>query len=365
MNILDYITWRGDLSFSQVSMNEVDSLIFSSLCYETFDGLLTHSMTLNELGELYFKKYNEADLKKRISLTYRHYELLKACMYTKRYGDLIVSDYVNDIDRAQDLQFSAMTFSYKKDWKYIAYRGTDDTIVGWKEDFMLGYKDEIVSEKKAKEYLHHILDQHIPFSKMHYYLGGHSKGGHLAMYACKDLPRKWHSKIEFIHNFDGPGFKPSFFKNRSIKSLLNKMTTFIPPSSFFGRMFDHQGTILVLDSEQIGLLQHNPLFWQVSPTTFNYTTISEGSNKALVKFNELMGTYNLSQLETIIETLFSIFNQLEIYVLADLLEIDLMDIITSLKFVNDLDSDTRKVVKELLLMIINVTEITIRKKTSE
>lgn len=366
MNIIDYITWRGDLTFSQVPINEVDSLIFTCLCYETFDDILTSPMTLNELGERFFKKYQEVNLKKRVTLTSHLYEVLKACMYTRRYGDLMVSDFVNEIDETKDLQFSAMTFSYKKDFKYIAYRGTDDTIVGWKEDFMLAYKDEILSEKKAKEYLLNILNKHSPFSKTKYYLGGHSKGGHLAMYACKDLPKKWHSKIQFIHNFDGPGFKPEFYDNNAIKALQSKMTTYIPPSSFFGRMFSHQGETLVLNSEQIGLLQHNPLFWHVQPTTFDYElSVSEGSNKALVKFNELMNTYDLKQLETIIESLFSIFKQLNIAVLADLLEINLMDIITSLKFFNDLDGDTKKVVKELLLMILNITEITVHKKTSE
>lgn len=358
MDMLHYIHWRGDLTFEERPLNEIDSLLLSVLSYEQFDDILYSNTSLNiqRVCEIFFKKYSEEELKARRTFTYRSYELLKEMAYCPRYKDLELSNYVDEIDEELNLQFSAITYSYKNKFKYIAFRGTDDTIVGWKEDFTMIYKDEVLSQKKAVDYIQNIFKAQKPFSRTKYYIGGHSKGGNLAIYASLNAPKQMRNKIERIDNFDGPGFDLSFWDLHQNQSLNNKITTYIPEASFFGRLFKLEGKTLIFKSNQRGLLQHMPFNWHVDVTKFVYEeSFSEGSDKAIHKFNDLMQSYSKNEREELVEGLFSIFKKLEIYTIEDLTEINFNRIINSLKEINNLNSDAKKVIKELLVMIVDIT----------
>lgn len=360
MDMFDYISWRSDLTFDSFELNEIDSLIFSTLCYEEFDEIFKkyNKLTINQLHDLFFKLYKEEELKTRKTLTARSYEVLKKCAHTKRYGNIIVSNYVNEIDEKNNLQFSATTFSHKNKWKYIAFRGTDHTIVGWKEDFMIAYKSTINSEKKAKDYLESILNQETIFHKPYYYIGGHSKGGHLAIYASQILKSKQLNRLKFIHNFDGPGFNESFWESPEIQLLLPKITAYIPSSGFFGRLFAHQEKEIIIQSKGAGLLQHSPFNFQLIPIEFiKEKQFSEGSNQAIEKFNDLINKYKNEEREEIIEALFSIFYELNIHTLADLTRLDINSVISSIKLVNNLSSNSKIVIREILIIILKVTDL--------
>ncbi len=356
MDMLDYIKWRGDLSFDERPLNEVDSLIFSTLSYETFEGIQLPK-TMKEVSNVFFKKYTIEELSKRKSFTYRSFEVLKAASLSNRFEDIIVDHYVNVIDEEKNIQFSAVTFSFKNKWKYIAFRGTDDTIVGWKEDFMLLYKDEIESYQKIKDYLNLVFREHKPFSNTKYYIGGHSKGGHLALYASSLIPEKLHKHIISIYNFDGPGFDQQFYLNGNVKKLLPKMTTYTPAASFFGRLFKHHEKIQLISSEQKGLLQHSMFNWQVNVNRFNYeNNYTDGSDKAIQKFNETISKYTIKEREHIVESLFDVYKQLNIFTIEDLLNINPNRVFNSLKQLNELDNDTKKVIFDFLMIMINVAE---------
>ena len=360
MDMFDYIKWRSDLPFDLISLNQIDSLIFSTLCYEEFDEIFKKhkKLSINKLHDLFFQLYKEEDLKNRKSLTARSYEVLKAIAYTKRYGEIIVSNYINEIDIQNNSQFSATTFSYKSKWKYIAFRGTDHTIVGWKEDFMIAYKDTILSEMKAQNYLQSILKQENIFTKPKYYIGGHSKGGHLAIYASQAFKPKDLKRLDFIHNFDGPGFSETFWENHVNQIPISKINTFIPSSSFFGRLFTHQGKNTIIQSKGAGLMQHSPFNFQVNSIKLKKENqLSDGSNQAIDKFNELINQYTTKEREEIIEALFAIFDELNILTLADLTKIDMNHVINSIKLLNNLSSNTKKVIREILIIILKVTEL--------
>lgn len=360
MDMLDYIKWRGDLSFDERPLNEIDSLIFSTLSYEEFDWVLfpNTSLSLNQVADLFFKKYKEEDLCKRKTLTYRSFEILKAAAYTRRYGEIILSNYVDETNEKLSLQFSAITYQHKNQWKYIAYRGTDETIIGWKENFTMLYKDEISSQRKAVEYLQNVLKQHKPLSKTKYYIGGHSKGGNLAIYASAFIPQKMIKNIVAIHNFDGPGFDVNFWSIPTIKTVLPKITTFIPAASFFGRLFKHNEKIVVIKSDQRGLLQHSSFFWHIDVQQFVYEQeVSDGSDKAISRFNDLMTDYTKKERETLVEALFSIFTNLDVHSIEDLAKININRVIASLKELNELDGDAKKALREILTMIWDISNV--------
>lgn len=363
MSMFDYIKWRGDLSFDERELNEIDSLILSYLSYEMFDGLVEgKTLTIQEIAEKFFAIYDEKVLENRLTLSKKSYLLLKEMANAPRYQSLILTNYVNEIDHEHDLQFSACTFQYKDKWKYIAFRGTDDTFTGWKEDFSMSYKKEILSQRKAVEYLNKVSSDDSLLTKVlnkcDYYVGGHSKGGNLAMYASAFVPHEVQKRIKRIYNFDGPGFMEHVWLNSSIQSIKSKIHTYIPTSSLFGRMFVHQEKVTVIKSSQIGLIQHDPLYWHVSVDHFVYANdVSDGSDKAIVQFNEMLNEYDIEKREELIESIFGIFKRLNIYTFEDLLDIDVNRIFHALKELSDLNSEQRKIILEFLKIVVKVSDM--------
>lgn len=359
MNILDYVHWRGDLSFDERELNEIDSLILSVLSYENFDEILTdkRSRTVNETAQLFFAKYDEENLKKRISMTNRSYELLKEAAKTKRFGDLKMMHYINEVDETLDLQFSAVTFSYKDQWEYIAFRGTDDTIIGWKEDFAMAYRDEVLSQRKAVEYLKNVTAISLN-PNVNYFIGGHSKGGNLAMYASAFVNEDIQKRIKRIDNFDGPGFDETIWQNSSFQNIIPMMNTYIPSGSLFGRLFAHSENVTILKSEQSGLWQHDAFSWQVSFDKFIYEhDITHGSQKAIAKLNGMLDEYSSEECEVLVESLFNTFLNLNIHTLTDLTHIDIAKVIKAIRELGSLDGRTRKALIDMLEVIWDVSEI--------
>lgn len=363
MNILDYVAWRGDLSFEEREINETDSLILTVLSYENFDGILSEqtSRTLSETAQLFFAKYDEESLKKRVSMTNRSYELLRETAKSKRFGSLKMINYVNEVDERLDLQFSAVTFCHNDEWKYIAYRGTDDTIIGWKEDFAMTYRDCVPSQKKAVEYLNRITDESLLtklFKKSVYYVGGHSKGGNLAMYAGAFVNEDIQKRIKRIDNFDGPGFDEVVWQKSSFQRILPVIHTYIPAGSLFGRLFVHSEKVSILKSDQMGLWQHDAFSWLVNAQGFiRQSDITQGSQKAVAKLNDMLNEYSAKEREELVESLFKVFSNLDIHTLSDLTQIDISKAVLTIRELGSLDSRSRKVLIEMLKVIWDVTEI--------
>lgn len=364
MNILDYIKWRGDLTFDERKLNEVDSLIFSILSYENYDGILNenNTKTISQTADEFFQKYDEETLKKRVTMTNRSYELLKAAAHTRRFGNIKMMNYINEVEETQNLQFSAVTFVKEGHWKYIAFRGTDDTIVGWKEDFCMSYKNEVLSQRKAVEYLTKITsEQSIMmrfFDKGEYYVGGHSKGGNLAMYASAFANEKVLNKIRRIDNFDGPGFSKEIWGRSHIQKILPQIHTFIPTSSVFGRLFAHPENVSVIKSDATGLRQHDAFSWHTESDHLVYMPeVSPKSDKALSILNGLLEEYGEEDREKMVNSLFKVFENLQIKTLSDLTRIDAGKVLMAFKEIAMLDAHSKRVLVEVLKAIWDVTDI--------
>ena len=230
MDIMDYLHWRSDLSFDERPYNELDAVAFCALGYEILDDVFKEKavMTLDEVADLFFQMHDEMELKKRMSVSARSYEVLKAMRHTKRYGSLVIAGYVSEIDHSLDLQFSAMTLIHKGKWKAVIFRGTDDTVTGWKEDFSMLYRDEVLAQRKAVEYMSEITkDESLInrlFGKMDYYVAGHSKGGNLAMYAAVNVGPEVRERIRRVFNHDGPGFREFVIQDPAYRELAAKFT---------------------------------------------------------------------------------------------------------------------------------------------
>ncbi|MDD7581133.1 MAG: DUF2974 domain-containing protein, partial [Treponema sp.] len=210
-NLIDYVAWRGDIDFDYDPLNEIDSMIFCQLSYLDFGGLVPEDgrISLENCSKLFFES---SDFEKRKNLgaliNPLTVDLFRACASSRRFSSLSLSNFRNIMNEKTEEQFSAISFSFGCKWTYAAFRGTDDTLVGWKEDFNLAFMDSLPSQKDAALY----LDETAESSNPVLYVGGHSKGGNLAVYAASKCSRKNQDKISLVFSNDGPGFQKNFFE---------------------------------------------------------------------------------------------------------------------------------------------------------
>lgn len=261
-NIVDYVKWRGDLLFSQIPVSDVDALAFTQLAYMYMDKA--------------FEEKSEISLEKAMNQTpgerYEGDEFAKArfafsqlLAKTPRYKDLILADYVNEIDTDSVLQFAAVTIKISDALLYIAYRGTSDEIVGWREDFNLSYLSPIPAQKRALEYLQKVA---LKYPQQALLLGGHSKGGNLAMYAGIHFDQDQQDRIACIYNFDGPGFGKCKDSNALLQKYEHKIKSFVPKNAVVGVLLGANLDHKTVDSNSLGIFQHNALSWNVLGNCF-------------------------------------------------------------------------------------------------
>lgn len=284
-NIIDYIKWRGDISFSQMPLNEIDSLIFSELCYAPYEEIPNEEIsndgiTISSLAEKFFKKNTKKSLGAIIP-TDKILNLLKIIAKSDRFKDVVVRGYVNDIDEKIGKQFCAMCFDMCDNTTYVAFSGTDDTLVGWKESLNLSVFTPIPSQDESVKYVKNVAA--LPRRKL--YLGGHSKGGNLAVYAALMSEEKIQNKIISVHSFDGPGFQKSFTKAFEKQEIHDKILKILPQCAFVGAIFEPAGAVKYVKCTSKGAYQHDAFFWEVEGREF---VKAAGPDKASVNFHDFL-----------------------------------------------------------------------------
>lgn len=307
-NMYDYINWRGDITFDEVGINEVDSLIFTELSYIPFENVVPgisseEKITVSEAGKKFFEMHDENISIGAIIPSKEIVGLLKAVKDTPRFKDVRVWGYVNDINIKDECQFSAVCFDIGDKITYVAYRGTDDTIIGWKENFNMAFFTPIPSQKYGAEYLDIVAGR----TKGKLLVGGHSKGGNLAVYSSLFASEKTKKRVVFVHSFDGPGFQEDFIKSLDKDPMVSKVTTIVPENSTVGMIFDAVGNLEPIKSSQKGLRQHDAFSWAIMGSHF----VSAKLGKAARDFHDLLKKWveKMTREEKIdfVEALYKIF----------------------------------------------------------
>ena len=354
-SILDYITWRGDLSFRQSPFQEVDSLIFSTLSYVEFELLSlvideTNSVTIGQAGEE-FARLNADEMRSpgRI-IPVAIYELFDEMSRAQRYRDLKLSCYVNQVDEEHEKQFAAIVIELSEHEFYIAFRGTDDTLVGWKEDFNMSFKAPVPSQEQALAYLNRVAMQKNGFIRM----GGHSKGGNLAAYAAAYASGVVRDRILSVHNFDGPGFAAEVLGKEQIDIISRMVDTIVPQSSVIGMLFEHEEPYHVVASTAHGIMQHDPFSWEVMGKSFVYVDdISASSYKFDATLRRFILSMNAAEKEEFVDTLFLVLGETGAKTLSDL---KMKDIAAIVKNLNREDSQSKKVLLQTFRMLLQTAE---------
>ena len=290
MDVLEYLDKFGNIDFEKRSFNDIDNLVFCSLSYLdfTYTSINKSEHTLDFIGKEYLK-ITDFKYVKKLGMAQRFgYKLLRKAIKLKRYKDLIVHNYVYSYDR--DKQFSAMMFRINPKLEYISFEGTDELVSGWKEDFELSYKFPIPAQKDAIKY----VNKYIKIKGPNVIIGGHSKGGNLALVASMYTNILKQHKIKKIYNNDGPGLRTKEFESIEYKRIKNKIIHFVPEYSIFGILLRH-GTLSVIKSTKKGVFAHAVATWLVDENGLISSKLSERSN--LLQENILMWLRNHSDKE--------------------------------------------------------------------
>lgn len=258
-SMLDYIAWRGDLNFSSSAPNEVDALIFSTLSYIPFRGSVERNPEKPVLLRQAAREFFDIPDPEGYIRTQNDLELLKAAGESQRFGNIRIAEYRKIFIKERDTQFAAVTFLLDDGSIFISFRGTDNTLVGWKEDFSMCFRREIPSQKLAKQYLQDVLMDHSGPVRV----SGHSKGGNVAVYAVSQSVPVIRERILEVYNQDGPGFSEAFLEDPGYRQILPILHTQVPQSSVIGMILNRAEPIAIVKSNQSGIMQHDPFSWEV------------------------------------------------------------------------------------------------------
>lgn len=258
--VADYLTWRGDIPFSMDPFNEVDNLVLCIISYinfRRFPELLTRNPREAVLLSDICQKLTVED--EQLGLSQLSYiPVVQQAAQTERFAGTRMFAFEDRSDEEAQMQFAAVTFLLPDKSVFVAFRGTDTSLVGWKEDFNMSYLESVPAQVRAAEYTAEIM-RLCRFHKVR--IGGHSKGGNLAAWAGLHLPHRDYGRLLAVYNNDGPGFSRSMTERPEYALLKDKLHTFIPESSIVGVLLEHCEDYTVIASTARSIMQHEALSW--------------------------------------------------------------------------------------------------------
>lgn len=313
-NIIDYVKWRGDLNLKVSDFNEIDSLILNRFSYFPLDNIMKENekVSIKELS----KRFEKEDEDKMVILWKDDANLFPIMGKSKRFGEMIALEYINKIEPETEKQFSAITVILPDNTIYVSYRGTDNTLIGWKEDFNMSFRSHIASQLSAKEYLKNIAKKY-PDKKIR--IGGHSKGGNLAVYASIFANSEVKKRIINVYNNDGPGFNEDITNTEEYKESIHKVITYIPQDSIFGMLLNHEEKCTVVQSAEKGVMEHDVYSWQVIGKKFVVLKeVTSGSKLIDKTITNWLKDLDLGTREQVIDIVFEIINSTEARTISEL-----------------------------------------------
>ena len=352
-SIFDYINWRGDLSFRQSSFNEVDGAILAKLSYIPFEKVLEQgspeAVSIADAAKRLFALPNieGAFMRKEDS------PLLSALAESPRFRNMGIFNCVNRFDPESQTQFYAITIRLSESKIYVAFRGTDNTLVGWKEDFNMCFVCPVPAQRLAVEYLEGTARDSVG----RIIVGGHSKGGNLAVYAaafCNSVAQK---RVQAVYNYDGPGFDDKVLSTAGYKSICGRVNTFVPQSSIIGMLLGHEEKYTIVHSYQNGILQHDLCSWKVAQNRFcNLETVDNSSRFIDDTLKTWLSEMNYEEREKFVDGVYSVICETHINSIREMSSRRLANLRTVIKSTQKLDDETREAVLKALRLLVKSTK---------
>lgn len=353
-NIIDYLEWRGDIPFSVDGFNEVDNLILSELSYTDFGDIVPgpeekKKISVREVCDRFFAIHSEEEIMAKKSTTKVAPFLLPYLAESRRFGKMQLLGYVNEVDKETQSQFSVVTFALEDGTNFVAFRGTDSTIVGWKEDFNMSFLYQTHGQMQAAAY----LDRCFKRSRKKLRIGGHSKGGNFAVYAASFCHPTVQNKIIEVYSNDGPGFSDNVTESEGYKRILPKVISTIPEYSIVGMLLKNELNHRVVVSSQTGAMQHDLMSWEVMGNHMVYAT---GLSNSSIMLDQTLKRwiYGLEpeKREEFVNILFDTLQSTGAQTIDDLKNNKLEVINEITKALSNLPADRQQAVKEVLIRFV-------------
>lgn len=344
--------------FDENLFNCLDSLVLSQFSYLYFDNLvpgIEEEAPPVRIGDLY-KAENFKSMFSDLFYTDKNRQLFSALAASPRFRDIKMNYYVNKLDYKSEKQFSAVTYILTDGTNFIAYRGTDMTFVGWKEDFNMAYKSPIPSQEEGVQYLNTVGEKICDNIKV----GGHSKGGNIAVYSSMFCNKSIQDKITAVFSHDGPGFRENVFTSDDFLNIKDRIYKIIPQSSIVGMLLKSQENYKIIESRSFGILQHDPFSWVIENGDFKYAeSISNSSLHMNYNINQWLSNISDEKRELFIDALFQIINSTNIKSINNLSEIRIKDLAKILNSYRSIDKETRKFVTQTIrdIMVLYVKSL--------
>lgn len=351
--MLDYLKKYGGYSFQDMPMTEVDSLVLCQFAYLKFDGMVPGlreerpSVTLKSLAER--PDFDRLFADTRYEKVNR--ELVADMLAGRRFSGLKLNCYVNIIVEKWETQFSAVTFVLDDGTVYVAYRGTDETIVGWKEDFNMAFLSPVPGQEMSVDYLNTVADR----IRGDFYVGGHSKGGNLAVYSAMNCSPEVQNRILKIFSMDGPGFRPEALADGKYDRVADRVVKILPHSSVVGMLFESNMNFQVVESKSFGLLQHDPYTWKVEEEHLvRADDLYERRKQMDNTLNEWILSLDEKQLRVFVDTLFQVISASQADNLIDFTaewKRSMNGIVGALK---EVDQETAQILKKVIRSLFDI-----------
>lgn len=351
--ILDYLREYGDYTLAEKPFSDVDSLVLCQFSYLKFDGMVPgpgedrSPVSVQELAvhEDYDHLYGDERYRKNNTALFQ-----RVCK-SRRFGDMRLYNYVNQIELDKETQFSAVVYRLSGGLTYVVFRGTDENIVGWKEDLNLAFSEPVPGQRLSVDY----LEQAAQTIRGRFYVGGHSKGGNLAVYASMNCSAGVRERIERIYDHDGPGFRPEVRREGAYEEIEGRIYKTVPRSSLVGMLLYTEGFYKVVESKTIGLAQHNPYTWLVRNDSFKIVEEIRAGRKFMDQaLNEWILSLDQQQMHTFVDTFYRVVQASETDNLIDFTANWLQSIQKIGAALKEVDNETAQVIIRIMRALFEV-----------
>lgn len=334
--------------------NELDVLILTLSSYFDYERYLPQGIIAPI--DLKTLKPSEHISKQANYLQKKHFQLYQKMHQSEAFRQLKILDFKYDFNEKVEKQFAAITYLVNNKYLFIAFRGTDATVLGWKEDFNMSFAKEVPSQTTAKEYVNQIGTKY----QYDIYIGGHSKGGNIAVYASAFCVDNVKDRIKKVYNFDGPGFQPEIVKDEKYQQILSKVQKYIPSGSIIGNLLSTDEPTIIVESNQFGIYQHDAYSWIIKDSKFkqkNKLTIP--AKKTQKSINKLLMNVSPQQREYIVDEIYKGFSKLGIESVDNVKQyVSIENLKKAMEIYNDVDPELKQLIKEIgLQLIMSMLEI--------
>lgn len=349
-NLLDYLDWRGDISFEQDPFNEVDGLVLSEMAYIDFAGIVPEPgetpARIDEVCARYWEQHSKEELKRRGTLFREAPAVLEKLCSGKRFNTMRLGGYVNYASAEYSGQMAAVTCYLSDGTALIAFRGTDDTLVGWKEDFTFSFRKETDGQRSALSYLSRFAED--PDNPARLRVGGHSKGGNFAIYAAAFSPAGIRDRIQDVYIYDSPGFLEEITESEEYRSILPRVRSYVPEESVFGLLLETGYSSRVVKSSNRGVWQHDALSWKVMRNEFEKAeAVSERSILIENTIESWLRQLSMVERKEVVDIIFSALEDTGKENLSEITEIQFRTFAELLKAYWEMNVDEKRFLRQV------------------